>query len=36
VKPFAWIDKFPRPSALSHQDAQTIEAKWGEALKRRT
>ncbi|HEY1979038.1 MAG TPA: UbiD family decarboxylase [Xanthobacteraceae bacterium] len=36
VKPFAWIDKFPKPSALSHQDAKTIEAKWGEALKRRT
>ena len=36
VKPFAWIDKFPKPSALSYQDAQTIEAKWGEALKRRT
>jgi 4-hydroxy-3-polyprenylbenzoate decarboxylase len=36
VKPFAWIDKFPRPSALSHEDAQLIEEKWGAALKRRT
>ena len=36
VKPFAWIDKFPKPSALSHQDAKGIEEKWGEALKRRT
>jgi UbiD family decarboxylase len=36
VKPFSWIEKFPKPSALSYQDAQTIEAKWGNALKRRT
>lgn len=34
VKPFAWIDKFPKLSALSHEDALAIEAKWGEALKR--
>jgi UbiD family decarboxylase len=33
VKPFAWIDKFPKLSALSHQDARAIETKWGEALK---
>jgi 4-hydroxy-3-polyprenylbenzoate decarboxylase len=36
VKPFAWIDKFPKLSALSHQDALAIEAKWGEALKNGT
>jgi len=33
VKPFAWIDKFPKLSALSHEDARAIEEKWGEALK---
>jgi UbiD family decarboxylase len=33
VKPFAWIDKFPKLSALSHQDARDIEAKWGKALR---
>src|SRR6202171_1545147 len=31
VKPFAWIDKFPKLSALSYEDARAIEAKWGEA-----
>jgi UbiD family decarboxylase len=33
VKPFAWIDAFPKLSALSHEDARAIEAKWGAALK---
>jgi 4-hydroxy-3-polyprenylbenzoate decarboxylase len=33
VKPFAWIDRFPKLSALSHADARAIEAKWGAALK---
>jgi UbiD family decarboxylase len=33
VKPFAWIERFPRVSALSHEDARAIEAKWGEALR---
>src|SRR6202023_397978 len=33
VKPFAWIDRFPKLSALSHEDARAIEAKWGAALK---
>jgi 4-hydroxy-3-polyprenylbenzoate decarboxylase len=33
VKPFAWIDKFPKLSALSHEDARAIEEKWGAALK---
>jgi UbiD family decarboxylase len=33
VKPFAWIDKFPKLSALSHHDARAIAAKWGEVLK---
>jgi 4-hydroxy-3-polyprenylbenzoate decarboxylase len=36
VKPFSWIDSFPKLSALSHEDAQAIEAKWGNALKGRT
>jgi 4-hydroxy-3-polyprenylbenzoate decarboxylase len=33
VKPFAWIDRFPKVSALSHADARAIEAKWADALK---
>jgi 4-hydroxy-3-polyprenylbenzoate decarboxylase len=33
VKPFAWIDRFPKGSSLSHEDARTIEEKWGEALR---
>jgi 4-hydroxy-3-polyprenylbenzoate decarboxylase len=33
VKPFSWIDRFPRLSALSHEDARAIAAKWGDALK---
>ena len=33
VKPFAWIDKFPNLSALSHEDARAIEDKWGEKLR---
>jgi 4-hydroxy-3-polyprenylbenzoate decarboxylase len=33
VKPFSWIDRFPRLSALSHEDAREIAAKWGDALK---
>ncbi len=33
VKPFPWIDRFPRMSALSHEEARKIAAKWGEALK---
>ncbi len=32
VKPFSWIDRFPRLSALSHDDARKIAAKWGDAL----
>jgi UbiD family decarboxylase len=36
VKPFAWIDRFPKVSALSHDDARVIEDKWGEALRPRT
>src|SRR5215468_7589310 len=35
VRPFAWIDRFPKLSALSHDDARAIEAKWGEALRGR-
>jgi UbiD family decarboxylase len=35
VKPFAWIDKFPRLSTLSYQDARSIEEKWGDALRGR-
>ena len=33
VKPFSWIDRFPRLSALTHEDARAIAAKWGDALK---
>jgi UbiD family decarboxylase len=33
VRPFAWIDKFPETSALSQQEARTIEAKWGAVLR---
>jgi UbiD family decarboxylase len=36
VKPFAWIDRFPKLSALSNDDARAVEKKWGEALKGRT
>ena len=36
VKPFAWIDRFPKLSALSHHDASAIERKWGDALRGRT
>jgi UbiD family decarboxylase len=32
VKPFAWIDRFPKLSALSHDEARAIAEKWGEAL----
>jgi UbiD family decarboxylase len=32
-RPFAWLDRFPPTSALSHQEAQAIAEKWGEALK---
>jgi UbiD family decarboxylase len=31
-RPFAWIDKFPTPSALSPGEAREIETKWGGAL----
>ncbi len=33
VKPFAWIDRFPKLSALSNEDARAIEDKWGETLR---
>jgi len=32
-RPFAWIDKFPPASALSFEEARSIEEKWGEVLK---
>ena len=32
-RPFAWKDKFPPPSSLTHDEARNIEAKWGVALK---
>jgi UbiD family decarboxylase len=31
-RPFAWLDKFPPPSALSADEAREIEAKWGRIL----
>jgi UbiD family decarboxylase len=33
VKPFPWIDRFPKPSALSTEEANAIEAKWGDAIR---
>jgi UbiD family decarboxylase len=33
VKPFAWKDRFPTTSALSHQEARAIAEKWGDVLK---
>ncbi len=35
VKPFAWKDRFPPASALSHEDARAIADKWDDVLKRR-
>jgi UbiD family decarboxylase len=35
-RPFAWIDKFPKPSALSAAEAREIEEKWGSAIGPRT
>jgi hypothetical protein len=35
VRPFAWKDKFPPTSALSHEDARAIAAKWGDALRKK-
>ncbi|MGH6768317.1 MAG: UbiD family decarboxylase [Xanthobacteraceae bacterium] len=32
-RPFAWIDRFPPTSALSHDEARAIEAKWGGMLR---
>src|SRR5271170_6983581 len=32
TRPFAWIDKFPKPSALSVAETREIEAKWGKNL----
>ncbi|HEY2528002.1 MAG TPA: UbiD family decarboxylase [Xanthobacteraceae bacterium] len=33
-RPFAWIDQFPLPSALSTEDARKIEDKWGKLIRR--
>jgi 3-polyprenyl-4-hydroxybenzoate decarboxylase len=32
VRPFGWISRFPKVSALSHEDAHAIEKKWRAAL----
>jgi 4-hydroxy-3-polyprenylbenzoate decarboxylase len=32
-RPFAWIDKFPRTSALSPDEARAIEERWGRVLR---
>ena len=32
-RPFAWLDRFPQTSALSHDEARAIVEKWGEALR---
>jgi 3-polyprenyl-4-hydroxybenzoate decarboxylase len=31
-RPFAWVDRFPKTSALSAEETREIEEKWGEAL----
>jgi UbiD family decarboxylase len=33
VRPFAWKDRFPPTSALTHGEAREIESKWGAALR---
>ena len=33
TRPFAWIDKFPRTSALSADEAREIEEKWGKVIR---
>ena len=35
-RPFGWIEQFPKPSALSAEQAREIEEKWGSALGPRT
>jgi len=35
VRPFAWMAKFPKVSALSGDEARAIEKKWGAALRRK-
>jgi 3-polyprenyl-4-hydroxybenzoate decarboxylase len=35
-RPFAWIEKFPPPSALSADEARAIEEKWGHVIRPRT
>ncbi len=32
VRPYAWIDKFPKLSALSHDEARNVRAKWAKVL----
>jgi UbiD family decarboxylase len=32
-RPFAWADKFPLTSALTHDEAAEIAAKWGDVLR---
>jgi 4-hydroxy-3-polyprenylbenzoate decarboxylase len=34
-RPFAWIEKFPRISALSAKEAREIEKKWGDLIRAR-
>jgi 3-polyprenyl-4-hydroxybenzoate decarboxylase len=34
VRPFAWKDRFPPTSALSHDEASAIADKWAGALKK--
>jgi UbiD family decarboxylase len=33
VRPFAWKDRYPPTSALTHEEAREIEAKWGAAIR---
>ncbi len=34
-RPFAWIDRFPPTSVLTHAEAREIEAKWGAVIRGR-
>jgi UbiD family decarboxylase len=35
-RPFGWIDKFPKASALSAEEARAIEGRWGSVIRPRT
>jgi len=31
-RPFAWVDKFPKPSALTAEEKRAIAEEWGKLL----